>query len=58
MNATGSLFSQILFVYQRSDFARPVRALKAGHRAKGFSSGDQFGAMSFCQIAQARSLRE
>lgn len=58
MNATGSLFSQILSLFQRSDFARHVRELKAEHRAKGFSSWDQFVAMSFCQLAQARSLRE
>jgi hypothetical protein len=58
MNATGSLFSQILFLFQRTDFARHVRELKAEHRAKGFSSWDQFVAMLFCQLAQARSLRE
>jgi hypothetical protein len=28
MNATGSLFSQILGLFQRSDFARHVRELK------------------------------
>jgi len=58
MNSTGSLFSQILSLFQRSDFARHVRALKAEHRAKGFNSWDQFVAMLFCQLAQARSLRE
>jgi hypothetical protein len=58
MNSTGSLFSQVLSVFQRSDFARHVRALKAEHRAKGFDSWDQFVAMLFCQLAQARSLRE
>jgi Domain of unknown function (DUF4372)/Transposase DDE domain len=58
MIRTGSLFSQILSLFQRSDFARHVRELKAEHRAKGFSSWDQFVAMLFCQLAQARSLRE
>lgn len=58
MNSTGSLFSQILSLFQRSDFARHVRELKAEHRAKGFNSWDQFVAMLFCQLAQARSLRE
>jgi Transposase DDE domain/Domain of unknown function (DUF4372) len=58
MKSTGSLFSQILALFQRSDFARHVRELKAEHRAKGFSSWDQFVAMLFCQLAQARSLRE
>jgi len=58
MIRTGSLFSQILSLFQRSDFARHVRKLKAEHRAKGFSSWEQFVAMLFCQLAQARSLRE
>jgi len=58
MNRTGSLFSQVLSVFQRSNFARHVRDLKAEYRAKGFSSWDQFVSMLFCQLAQARSLRE
>jgi hypothetical protein len=58
MNHTGSLFSQILALFQRSDFARHARELKADFRAKGFSSWDQFVAMLFCQLGQARSLRE
>ena len=58
MIRTGSLFSQILSLFQRSDFARHVKDLKAEHRAKGFSSWDQFVGMLFCQLAQARSLRE
>jgi hypothetical protein len=35
-----------------------VRELKAEYHARGFSSWDQFVAMLFCQLAQARSLRE
>src|SRR5215472_4131969 len=58
MNRTSSLFSQVLCLFDRSDFARHVRDLKAEHRAKGFGSWDQFVAMLFCQLAQARSLRE
>jgi hypothetical protein len=58
MSATGSLFSQILTLFQRSDFARHVRELQTDFRAKGFSSWDQFVAMMFCQLGQARSLRE
>lgn len=58
MIRTGSLFSQILSLFQRTDFARHVRELKAEHRSKGFGSWDQFVAMLFCQLAQARSLRE
>jgi hypothetical protein len=58
MNRTSSLFSQILALFQRSNFARHARELKADFRAKGFSSWDQFVAMLFCQLGQARSLRE
>ena len=58
MTRTSSLFSQILSLFQRSVFARHVRELKAEHRSKGFSSWEQFVAMLFCQLAQARSLRE
>jgi hypothetical protein len=58
MTRTGSLFSQILSLFQRSNFARHVSELKADHRAKGFNSWEQFVAMLFCQLAQARSLRE
>ena len=58
MIRTGSLFSQILSLFQRPDFVRHVRELKAEYRAKGFTSWNQFVAMLFCQLAQARSLRE
>jgi len=58
MVSTGSLFTQILSLFQRSDFARHVRECKAERHARGFSSWSQFVAMLFCQLAQARSLRE
>jgi hypothetical protein len=58
MVRTGSLFSQILSLFQRHDFARHARELKADYHSRGFSSWDQFVAMLFCQLAQARSLRE
>jgi hypothetical protein len=58
MNRTGSLFTQILSLFQRSAFARHVHELKTEYHARGFSSWDQFVAMLFCQLAQARSLRE
>lgn len=58
MSSTGSLFSQILSLFQRTDFSRHVRELKAERHSRGFSSWDQFVAMLFCQLAQARSLRE
>jgi len=58
MLQNGSLFSQILSLFQRSTFARHVREFKAERPARGFASWDQFVAMLFCQLAQARSLRE
>jgi len=56
--STRSLFSQILSVISRRDFERHVRDLQAERAAKGFGSWDQFVAMLFCQLAQAKSLRE
>lgn len=58
MSNTASLFTQILSLFQRSDFARHARELKAERHARGFSCWSQFVAMLFCQLAQARSLRE
>jgi Transposase DDE domain/Domain of unknown function (DUF4372) len=55
---TTSLFSQILQVVPRSSFLRLVQACGAERHAKGFSSWDQYVAMLFCQLAQAKSLRE
>lgn len=53
-----SLFSQVLSLFDRTRFARLVREQGAEYGAKGFSCWDQFVAMLFCQLAQARSLRE
>lgn len=58
MTNSASLFTQVLSLFQRSDFARHVRALKAERHARGFSCWSQFVSMLFCQLAQARSLRE
>jgi hypothetical protein len=58
MANAASLFTQILSLFQRSDFARHVHELKAERHARGFSCWSQFVAMLFCQLAQARSLRE
>lgn len=58
MANTASLFTQVLSLFQRSDFARHVRELKAERHARGFSCWSQFVSMLFCQLAQARSLRE
>jgi hypothetical protein len=52
------MFSQILKLIPRTDFARLVKETKAEHRSKGVSSWSQFVAMLFCQLGRAHSLRE
>jgi Domain of unknown function (DUF4372) len=53
-----SLFSQMLSLVDRHQFERFVRKHQAERAAKGFSCWSQFVAMMFCQLAQAKSLRE
>jgi Domain of unknown function (DUF4372) len=53
-----SLFSQLLSLVDRHRFERFVREQKAERGAKGFSCWSQFVVMMFCQLAQAKSLRE
>lgn len=53
-----SLFSQLLGTINRLSFARLVQQYEAEKGAKGFSSWEQLVAMLFCQLAQARALRE
>ena len=53
-----SLFSQLLCVVNRHQFERRVRESGAEKGAKGFTCWSQFVAMMFCQLAQAKSLRE
>jgi len=53
-----SLFSQLLSVVNRHKFERRVTECRAEKAAKGFSCWGQFVAMMFCQLAQAKSLRE
>lgn len=53
-----SLFSQMLNLIDRREFDAAVERTGAQKRSKGFSCWDQFVAMSFCQLAQAKSLRE
>ena len=53
-----SLFSQILNIVDRAQFEAAVGRTGAEVRTKGFSCWEQFVAMSFCQLAQAKSLRE
>jgi len=56
--ATSSLFSQLLSLVDRNRFAKLVLETGSERRTKGFASWDHFVAMLFCQIAQAKSLRE
>jgi hypothetical protein len=58
MKFTTSLFAQMLQVVPRVSFLRLVYECGAERHAKGFSSWDQCVAMLFCQLAQAKSLRE
>jgi hypothetical protein len=53
-----SLFSQVLSLIDRNHFARVAKDLNAEKHAKGFTCWGQFVAMLFCQLAQAKSLRE
>ena len=53
-----SLFSQVLSLVHRHQFAAAAKAFHAEKGSKGFSCWDQFVAMLFCQLAQAKSLRE
>lgn len=58
MIKVGSLFSQVLSLVNRNDFARAVKQWGAEKGAKGFRCWDQLVAMTFCHLASADSLRE
>lgn len=58
MNASCSMFSQILKLIPRIEFERAVKQTQAERHARGFSSWQQFVAMLFCQLGRAQSLRE
>lgn len=53
-----SLFSQLVGFFQRHKFQSLVQKHKAEKYSKGFKSWDHFVSMLFCQLAQAKSLRE
>jgi len=53
-----SLFSQLIAVFNRNQFYRLVLKHNSERYAKGYNSWDHFIAMLFCQLAQAKSLRE
>ena len=58
MQRVCSIFSQILQLIPRDSFEAAVRKHQAERHARGFSSWGQAVAMLFCQLAQAKSLRE
>ena len=53
-----SLFSQLVSFFNRNQFKKLVTKHNSERYSKGFSSWDQFVSMLFCQLAQAKSLRE
>jgi len=53
-----SLVSQLIAVFNRNQFYRLVLKHNSERYAKGYNSWDHFIAMLFCQLAQAKSLRE
>jgi len=58
MVRNASLFSQLLNLINRQRFYGLVYRHRSERYAKKFSSWDHFVAMLFCQLAQAKSLRE
>ena len=53
-----SLFSQLVALFDRKRFYQLVYRHSSERYAKKFSSWDHFVALLFCQLAQAKSLRE
>lgn len=53
-----SIFSQLLTIFSRAEFATLVTRHRSDYGAKGFNSWTQFVCMLFCHLAQAKSLRE
>src|ERR1035438_3726432 len=58
MNRVCSIFSQLLQLFPRVEFQRLVQETRAERHARGFTCWGQFVAMMFCQVGQARTLRE
>jgi len=58
VNASCSMFSQMLKLIPRTDFERLIKEAGAEYRSKGLSSWSQFVSMLFCQLGRAHSLRE
>ena len=58
MRAFCSMFSQLLQLFSRVEFASLVKKHRAERHARGFDCWTQFVAMLFCQLGRAHSLRE
>ena len=58
MTRVASIFSQMMALIPRVEFATLVREHKAERHARGFTCWAQFLAMMFCQFGRANSLRE
>jgi hypothetical protein len=58
MNRVCSIFAQLLQLFPRARFQEAVQQHHAERHARGFSCWSQFVAMLFCQLGQAKSLRE
>ena len=58
MVRVSSIFSQLLSLIDRNDYLKLVKEHQADKHSKGFSCWEQFVAMLFCQLAQAKSIRE
>jgi hypothetical protein len=58
MNQFSSVFGQILQIFPKTQFYSAVKETESEKGAKGFTCWGQFVAMLFCQLGQARSLRE
>lgn len=58
MNRVSSIFAQLLQLFPRGKFQEEVNRWQAERHSRGFSSWGQFVAMLFCQVGQAKSLRE
>ena len=58
MNRVSSIFSQMLKLVPAPLFQRAVDTHRGERHSRGFRSWDQFVAMLFCQLGDAKSLRE
>lgn len=58
MNRVCSIFAQLLQLLPRSEFQAAVARHKTERHARGFSCWTHCVSMLFCQLANARSLRE